>query len=200
MKEFFAAVVETLITWGAPGLFLFAVVDGAGLPTPNGLDFILLVLTANRPGFAYGFAAVTLVGSTIGCMFLFYMARKGGEAGLAKYRSRPRFVRFEKWFQHYGMLTVFIPALLPIPLPLKFFIVCSGVFEVHPLIFLRTLLIARVPRYLALAYLGAQLGDGSFAWLKAHTWHLVGFALGLLVVLVLLVKLVDRRKRATAQA
>ena len=194
MKE----IIATLIAWGPWGLFLFALVDGAGVPTPNGLDFLLLLLTANRPSFAYGFAAITLVGSALGCMFLFFVARKGGEAVLEKYRRRPRFQRFERWFQHYGMLTVFIPALLPIPLPLKFFILCAGVFEVRPLVFLGTLLAARLPRYFALAYLGARLGRESFGWLKSHTWHLVGVATGLFLILYLLIKIVDRRKRLTA--
>jgi membrane protein YqaA with SNARE-associated domain len=193
------ALLATLIAWGPLGLFLFAVIDGAGVPTPNGLDALLLLLTINRPSFAYGFAAITLVGSLIGCVFLFYMARKGGEATLKRYRCRPRFVKLELWFQHYGLLTIFIPALLPIPLPLKFFILCAGVFEVRLPVFIGTLLLARIPRYLALAYLGAQLGNQSFAWLRAHKWNLLAFALVLFLFLYLLIKVVDRRRRLTAQ-
>jgi membrane protein YqaA with SNARE-associated domain len=170
-------IIATLIAWGPWGLFLFALVDGAGVPTPNGLDFLLLLLTANRPSFAYGFAAITLVGSALGCMFLFFVARKGGEAVLEKYRRRPRFQRFERWFQHYGMLTVFIPALLPIPLPLKFFILCAGVFEVRPLVFLATLLAARLPRYFALAYLGARLGTESLARLNSQKLQILGITI-----------------------
>lgn len=191
MKELLA----TLIAWGPPGLFLFAVIDGAGVPTPNGLDALLLLLTINRPSFAWGFAAITLVGSLIGCTFLFYMARKGGEAGLKKYRARPRFVRLEEWFQRYGLLTIFIPALLPIPLPLKFFILCAGVFEVRLPVFWAVLLAARIPRYFALAYLGSQLGTQSGPWLLAHTWHLLGFGVGLFAFLYLLIRLTDRRHR-----
>ena len=196
MKE----IVATLISWGPLGLFLFALADGIGVPTPGGLDALLLLLTINKPQSAPLFASLTLIGSMIGCMGLFYIARKGGEAGLAKYRSRPRFVRLEEWFQHYGMLTVFIPAFVPIPMPLKFFIICAGVFEVHPLRFMTILLLARIPRYIALSYLGARLGNESFSWLKSHSLHLIGFALGLGLLLYLLIKLVDRRRRVTAKA
>lgn len=191
------ALVATLIAWGPLGLFLFALVDGIGFPTPNGLDAALLLLTINRPSFAFGFAALTLIGSAIGCMILFSFARKGGEASLKKYRSKPRFVKLEEWFQRYGLLTIFIPALLPIPLPLKFFILCAGVFEVRPLVFLGVLLAARIPRYFLLAYLGSQLGSQSFQWLKQHTWHLVGFAAGLFLFLYLLIRLADRNRKVT---
>jgi membrane protein DedA with SNARE-associated domain len=187
--------LNTLIAWGPVGLFLFAVVDGAGVPTPGGLDWLLLLLTIHTPSGAWGFAGLALAGSMIGCMFMFFVARKGGEAVLRKYRSRPRFERLEKWFQRYGLLTVFIPALVPIPMPLKFFILCAGVFKVTPIAFFFTLLAARIPRYLGLAYLGARLGSESFPWLKAHVWHMLGIAAALFLFLYLLIKLADRRRK-----
>ena len=193
MKALFA----TLIAWGPLGLFLFAIIDGAGVPTPNGLDFLLLLLTINRPAYAYWFAACTLAGSMIGCTILYFMARKGGEASLKKYRERPRFVKLEEWFQRYGLLTIFIPALLPIPLPLKFFILCAGVFEVRLPVLWGVLLAARIPRYFALAYLGSELGNHSFEWLKAHTWHLIGFAVGLFAFLYLLIRVSDRGRSSS---
>jgi uncharacterized membrane protein YdjX (TVP38/TMEM64 family) len=187
-------ILATLTSWGPLGLFLFAIADGAGVPTPGGLDALLILLTANRPNDAYFLAFLALLGSMIGCMFLFFAARKGGEAALKKYRGRPRFERLERWFQHYGLVTVFVPALVPIPMPLKFFILCAAVFEVKPSTFFFTLLAARVPRYIALAYLGEQLGAGSFPWLKAHAWQMVAGALTLLVLLYVLILMIDRRR------
>ncbi len=198
MKDFLASLVATLTAWGPLGLFLFCIIDGAGLPTPGGLDAFFLLITANRPDDAYWLAGLTIVGSSIGNMILFFIGRKGGEATLAKYRSRPRFQKFEEWFQHYGLVTVFIPAFVPIiPLPLKFFLLCAAVFEVKPLTFLAVFLAARIPRYLGLAYLGQHLGRESYPWLKAHLWHLMGFALALFVILYLVVVVIDRRKRST---
>lgn len=189
-----------LLAWGAPALFLFAVIDGAGLPTPGGLDLALVTLAVNRPANAYVLAMLTLVGSLIGCMILFTLARRGGEAILTKYRSRRRFILFELWFQKYGLLTVFIPALLPIPLPLKFFILCAAVFEVRPLAFFATLLLARIPRYLGLAYLGRNLGTESWPWLMTHKWYLMAFATGLFASLYLLILITDRRSRQVSSS
>ena len=71
-------------------------------------------------------AALALAGSLIGCFILFYIARRGGEVYMAKYTSSGRGARFKTWFQHYGLLTIFIPALVPIPMPLKVFVICAG--------------------------------------------------------------------------
>jgi membrane protein YqaA with SNARE-associated domain len=193
------AILNTLIAWGPLGVFIIAVVDGAGVPSPGGLDWVILLLSANRPDLAFGLAGLAILGSMIGGVFLYWIARRGGDAMLKKYRGRPRFERFERWFQHYGMLTVFIPALVPIPMPLKFFIICAGVFEVPLLTYFLVLLVARIPRYLGLAYLGSQLGHQSFPWLKAHAWHMIGIAFGLFVFLYLLILVADRRRRLTGQ-
>jgi membrane protein YqaA with SNARE-associated domain len=187
-------VLDTLIAWGPAGVFVFAVLDGVGVPSPGGLDWLLVFLAAQKPDQAYGMAGLALIGSVIGGLGLYYMSRRAGEAMLVKYRNRPRFVRFELWFQRYGLLTVFIPALIPIPMPLKFFVICAGVFAVPPFTFFLVMLVARIPRYFALAYLGSQLGRESLPWLKAHVWHMVGIAAVLFVLLYVMIRIMDRRR------
>ena len=189
MKKF----TDALLALGPLGVFLFAIVDGAGVPTPGGLDALLIFLTVEQPQSAYLLATLTLAGSLIGCFILFYVARRGGEAYLAKYTSRGRGARFKTWFQRYGLLTVFIPALVPIPMPLKAFVICAGALGVSPWSFLYVLLAARIPRYFALAYLGSQLGTKSWPWLKDHALHLTVFAVVLFVLLYSLVRYVDYR-------
>ncbi len=190
-------ILDTLIAWGPPGVFLFAILDGAGVPSPGGLDWLLVFLSAQMPGRAYLMAVLAIAGSLIGGAILYWLSRRGGEAMLTKYRGRPRFARFENWFQRYGLLTVFIPALIPIPMPLKFFVICAGVFQVPLSTFLTVMLVARVPRYMGLAYLGAQLGQNSFAWLKIHVWYMVALAAGLFLFLYLLILVAERRRRLT---
>jgi membrane protein YqaA with SNARE-associated domain len=191
-------LLETLLSWGPLGLLLFAVADGVGVPTPGGLDALLILLCAHAPSQAYGFAGLALLGSLIGCLTLFWMARKGGEAVLKPYRERPRFARFERWFQHYGLLTVFIPALVPIPMPLKFFILCAGALEVTPVAFFFTLLAARAPRYIGLAYLGSK--GHTLGWFTGHIWELTASAAVLFVFLYALIKIIDCRRASAPGA
>lgn len=127
-------------------------------------------------------------------MFLFYLARKGGQAYLDNATQSPRALRFRNWFQTYGLITVFIPALLPIPLPVKVFVLSAGALGVRPLTFLTVILLARIPRYFGLAWLGSQLGDNTLGWLKAHVLHLFGVAAALGLVLFFAVKLLARKR------
>jgi membrane protein DedA with SNARE-associated domain len=76
-------------------------------------------------------------------------------------------------------------------MPMKIFVVCSGALGANPYAFIAVFMAARLPRYLGLAYLGAQMGDNAFAYLKAHRWDLVWFAVVLTVVLFAMVKIFD---------
>jgi uncharacterized membrane protein YdjX (TVP38/TMEM64 family) len=91
------------------------------------------------------------------------------------------------------LITVFIPALVPIPLPLKVFVLSAGALGVKPLTFLAVVLSARLPRYFGLAWLGSQLGSETMPWLRAHALSLALFALALAAVLALMVKWNARR-------
>jgi hypothetical protein len=78
-------------------------------------------------------AASAIAGSLLGMMFLFWLARKGGEKYLDKHASGPRAMRFRRWFDRYGLVTVFIPALVPlVPLPMKVFVLSAGALGVKP--------------------------------------------------------------------
>ena len=194
MKNF----VATLVAWGPPGLLLLAALDSAGVTIPAAVDALLMLLAANSPSTAYLAAAFATVGSVAGSMFLFYLARKGGEKYLEKHTVGERGRKLRLWFQHYGLLTVFIRAISPIPMPMKLFVVSAGALGVPPQAYFLTVLAARIARYFTLAYLGSQLGDGAGAYLKSHAWNIGGILAILFAVLFGCVKIMDyRRARLT---
>ncbi|MGH9667142.1 MAG: YqaA family protein, partial [Bryobacteraceae bacterium] len=181
-------LLDTLVSWGPAGVFLVSILDSAGVPSPGGMDALLLLVTIVNPAKAWLCAGLAIAGSLIGCLILFYVARRGGEKYLDRCTTGRRGAQFRKWFSRYGLITVFIPALLVIPLPLKFFVVCSGAMGVRPLPFALVVTAARTPRYLALAYLGSKLGQGSLPWLRSHMWHMLIAAAALFLFLYLLVR------------
>ncbi|MCC6362469.1 MAG: VTT domain-containing protein [Bryobacterales bacterium] len=189
-------IVAVLTSWGPFGLFALAVFDSAGIPLPAAVDALVVATAAVNPASAYLDAAMAVLGSAIGSMVLFYIGRGGGQAYLDRVTAGPRAHRFREWFQTYGLITVFIPALLPIPMPLKVFVLSAGALGVKPLHYLLVVLAARIPRYFGLAYLGSQLGEHTMGWLKAHVWHLVIFAAVLAAVLALAVRIVFRGSRS----
>lgn len=190
MRKFF----DQIVALGPPGLLFLAAIDSAGVPVPGGVDALLIVLSAHSPAQAFLCAMLATIGSCAGSMFLYWLARRGGEAYLERHTVSPRGRKLREWFQHYGLLTVFISAVSPIPLPMKLFVLSCGALGVKPYSFLGTLLAARVPRYAALAYLGSQLGTGATAYIKAHAWHIGGVLALLFLLLFGAVKIVDARQ------
>jgi len=191
---------DILVSLGPMGVFLLAVVESAGIPNPGGTDALLLLIAIARPEQAMLCAALAAIGSLIGSAIFYEITRKGGQAFLAKYASTPTGHKFRDWYQRYGMISVFIPALVPIPiLPFKVFAACAGVMGVPRVRFFAVLAAARFPRYFALAYLGQQLGENSGVWLRAHLWHLAAVAAGIGLALYLLVRWMESRHAVTME-
>ena len=118
---------------------------------------LLLFIPAARPQDAMLTAALAAVGSLVGSVFFYEVRGADGEKFLVKYTCRGGGNGFAIGSLRYGIITVFIPALLPIPiLPFKVFAACAGVTCVPRFRFFLVLAAARFPRYLALAYLGEQ--------------------------------------------
>ena len=105
--------------------------------------------------------------------------------------------RFREWFHRYGLLTVFIPAAVPIlPLPLKFFVVSAGVLRMPRLRFLLVIAVSRVLRYFGDAYLGLKLGADAQGFLQRNGWTLLGVAIGMGLALLWLLRRMERRGQA----
>jgi membrane protein YqaA with SNARE-associated domain len=189
-------IVETLRALGPAGLFILAVLDGAGIPIVGGVDALLIFVTVSQPSVAYFGAVISALGSWAGSLFLFYVARKGGEAYLARFTQTKYTQRLHHWFLEYGLLTVFVTAVVPIvPMPLKIFVLSSGALGVGPIAFSAVFFGARLIRYFTLAFLARRLGHGTLPYLASHIWELAGIAVALFLLLFSVIKLMDRRHR-----
>jgi membrane protein DedA with SNARE-associated domain len=103
--------------------------------------------------------------------------------------------KFRQWFGRYGLLTVFIPAVVPfIPLPLKVFVISAGAMRTPTSRFVAVILVARLIRYFGEAYLGTRLGEDAHGFLTHNAWNMAGVVLAMALGLVLLIKWYDRRR------
>jgi membrane protein YqaA with SNARE-associated domain len=187
-------VVAALLTWGPYGLLLLSVLDSIGLPVVGGVDGLLIAVATDKPNQAYLAAACAIAGSLAGSLILFGIARKGGEVLLTKHISGRMGTRLHTWFQRYGLVTVFIPAISPLPLPMKIPVFCAGALNVRIAYFVFVILTARVIRYLALAYLGRHYGHSSVQFLLKHGVAVGMTALGLAVVIAVGLRLYQRHR------
>lgn len=185
-------ITQFLVALGPWAIVLASFIDSAGIPLTVGVDVLVIVLSAKRPEMAPTLVALAVLGSLGGNLTLFHIARKGGQRLLKAEAPEGQRRRFRLWFSRYGLVTVFIPALIPIPMPMKFFVVCCGALEVRAFHFLFIVALARLLRYGAEAYLGVQMGEHSTRYLTEHRWELLMFAVALGVALYVLVRLSER--------
>lgn len=192
VTEFFSAMIRTLEAWGPPGVMLLAFIDSAGIPVSVGMDALVILLGVKAPGTVWFAATLAVLGSLAGNLSLFLAARKGGKRFVEQAPTPGSPQRFRAWFARYGLATVFIPALLPIPLPLKIFVVTAGVLRTPVRSFVAVIVAARAIRYYGEAYLGVKLGRDSLTFIKSNAWTLAAVGAGLFVLSYFLLRWNDR--------
>lgn len=193
MKE----LVASLTAWGASGLFVIALLDGAGLPIPGGVDVLIVFLASKGSWSVLQLSLTAVIGSTLGNLLLFALARRGGQVYLDKRTQSASAQKFRNWFHHYGLVTVFVAALVPLPvMPMKIFVLCAGALGSPVVSFVSVFVAARLIRYSGLAYVGYRMGANALPFLRSHVWSLTAFACALFLVLYLVIKVIDKRREA----
>ena len=122
------SIGDALIAFGPLGVFVIGLLDSLGVPLVGGVDALLIYVAVKSPQHGiycghYGHGGFD--GWATCCLFL------GARYGVRRFASEEapdgKRQKFRLWFQRYGLLTVFIPAVTPfVPLPLKVFVISAG--------------------------------------------------------------------------
>lgn len=154
-------VPKWLTHMGALGLFSVAVIDSSviPLPLPGSTDLLLLWLVAHG-GDPWLLAPCAIAGSILGGYTTWHIGRRGGEEALRQYVPKRLLGRIVGWVERHPILSVFVPALLPPPIPLLPFALASGALGVSRKRFLAVFGTARAARYSFVAWLGVTYGRG----------------------------------------
>ena len=179
----FRHLTDVLVAWGPAGILLLAVLDSSGVPVAGVFDALLIFIAVQRPSVTWLCAGLAVVGSTVGNTILYSAAHRGGKLFMERAAPEGRAARFREWFRRYGMATVFVPALIPIPMPLKLFVISAGVMGTGLGEFIGVITVARVLRYFGEAWLGITLGRESTAFLRTHVWQFVAGAVVLFALI-----------------
>ena len=181
---------------GAPGLFLISFLDSSVLTFPVINDLLLIELSLQRPARMPLYASMAALGSILGCVLLFFIAEKGGEALFHKHAGK-RAVTIHNWVVDNGFGGMLVAALLPPPTPFKVFVVAAGVFEVPLISFTSAIALARLIRYFGVGYLAIRYGANALPYLAAHKWRVTAVAIGLALASYVLSRLVLRHRSGT---
>jgi membrane protein YqaA with SNARE-associated domain len=156
------------LAWGAPGLFIVALLDSSFLPLPGITDILLIVMVTRRKSLVVIYIAATTLGSLAGCLAMHALGRKGGEAFVRQRFGGDRVERALASLRKHGLMAVLIPALLPPPAPFKIFVLLAGVVGISAARFGTAIAIGRGVRYIALGFLAYQYGDDASRYLAEH--------------------------------
>ena len=165
---------EQAVSAGIPGLFGLSFIDSAGLPTAAAPDIVLMILVQMRlqaPQIIALLAAAT-IGSTLGCVLLYYVGRRGGAVALRRFDSQRR-ERVRERIERYGFWAMVAAVMGPPPVPTKLFVLSAGVFGMRLRTLVVSVLLGRTVRYVSAAYLGLKLGEPALEMIRSFVpWSL----------------------------
>ncbi len=184
------------ISLGGPGMFIIAFLDSSFLSFPEVNDLLIIFMTTQHPERMPYYALMTTLGSIGGCLVLYGVARKGGEAFLRRRFHASHLERSMATFRRYGLLAILVPSLLPPPTPFKVFVLAAGVSHVRLPHFIMAIAIGRGTRYFGEGLLALYYGDAAADFLQRNA-KTVGLWLALAVLVIGVLWIVWKRRRET---
>ena len=176
---------------GGGGLFLVAFFDSSVLSFPFFTDALVIELSRERPARMPYYAAMAALGSLLGCIWLYLLAKKAGEAYFHRRHGKIA-IKVKRWVGRHAFLSVFVPSILPPPFPFKVFVFAEGVFQVRLKTFVLALLLGRGLRYFLEGILAVRYGEATLVFLRGHSGAFALSAIAAMVVLYFLSRWVFR--------
>jgi membrane protein YqaA with SNARE-associated domain len=160
---------------------LSAFLDSSFLPLPLVTDLSVIELSSRTPVRMPYYAFMAALGSLAGCIWIYVLARKGGQAYYRKKQGHPP-GRIRKLVQEYPFTSVLLPAIAPFPVPFKPFVIAQGVFQVPFLPFLVGTFVGRGTLFFIEGLLGVRYGAAAREFVLHQKWVSLATLLGLVAI------------------
>lgn len=196
LKRASAWIEGFAIGLGAPGLLLLAFVDSSVLSLPQVVEVLIVWMVLAHPDRWLVYGGLAAAGSVVGLYVLYALARRGGEAFLRRRLHARHVDRAMAAFQRYGVATLILPSLVPVPVPVKPFVLMAGVAGMPRRRFLAAVASGRAVRFVGLALLTRWYGEAALDYLRANALF-VTLVAGAVVAAGLAAYAVYRMLRAT---
>jgi len=178
-------VKATLPALGGLGVFLSAFLDSSFIPLPLVTDLIVVDLSSRNPARMPYYAGMAAIGSVAGCIWIYALARKGGQAYYRNKQQKPS-GRIRNWVQKYPFASVLLPAVAPFPVPFKPFVIAQGVFQVPFVPFVVGTFVGRGALFFVEGFLGARYGAAAREFVVHQKFASVAMVVALIAILVVI--------------
>jgi membrane protein YqaA with SNARE-associated domain len=175
-------ITEVPIYVAAPAMVVIGTLDSSLLSLPEINDYLVVARCFSDPKSVFYFPLFAATGSVLGCLLLYTIMRRGGQAVMRRRFSPENIARVERAYARYGFLALAIPALLPPPMPFKIFVATAGALEYPRWRFVLTVLIARSVRYFVEGALAVFYGERVLVFMRVNGLAILSIAASLLLV------------------
>ena len=190
-------VIALPVYYAAPAMILIGALDSSLLSLPEINDYLVVGRCIKQPSAVFYFPMFAAIGSVLGCLLLYTIMRRGGQALLRRRFKRENIEKVERAYARYGFLAIAIPALLPPPMPFKIFVATAGTLEYPRWKFLVTVMIARAFRYYVEGILAVYYGRRVLSFIRDRGLEIVVIC-GIVAILCVLIYTLLKRRRSTA--
>jgi membrane protein YqaA with SNARE-associated domain len=188
-----------VVTFGGWGLFVVGFLDSSFLSLPEINDILVVWMVTQHKDRLFFYVAMSTLGSIAGCLAIYGLAYKGGEAFVRRRFGSASAERGLAAVRRYGLLALLVPSMLPPPAPFKVFVIMAGVVRIRPVSFIAAIGIGRGLRYLAEGLLAVWYGDMALRYIDAHGKMAALVASVVMLVVGLAVVWWQRRRPAEAR-
>lgn len=175
-------ITDVPIYVAAPAMVLIGTLDSSLLSLPEINDYLVVARCFSDPKSVFYFPLFAAAGSVLGCLLLYTIMRRGGQAVMRRRFSAENIARVERAYARFGFLALAIPALLPPPMPFKIFVATAGALEYPRWRFVLTIMIARSVRYFVEGALAVFYGERVLRVMRANGLMIISIAAGLVLV------------------
>jgi len=178
----------------APAMVVIGALDSSLLSLPEINDYLVVARCYSDPKSVFYFPLFAATGSVVGCLLLYTIMRRGGQALMRRRFRAENIARVERAYARYGFLAVAVPALLPPPMPFKIFVATAGALEYPRWRFLLTVMLARALRYTVEGALAVFYGERVLVFMRDNGLAILSVVAAILILCVAVYVLVKRIK------
>ncbi len=191
-------VIRVPLYVAGPAMIIIGALDSSLLSLPEINDYLVVMRCSKDHTAALFFPLFAAAGSVLGCLLLYTIMRRGGQAVLRSRFRAEHLERVERTYAHFGFLALAVPALLPPPMPFKIFVATAGALEYPRWRFMITIMIARSLRYYIEGTLAVFYGERVLRFLH-HNGLVILSVVAAVCLIGFVVYLISKRGREAAR-